>query len=119
MHIALISHEYPPDTAVGGIATYVKQAAAMLAGRGHKVEVFCASGTRKGTTEYGLLVSSRSPEKVAAAAIALLQDPARRMALGAAARQRVLENYSLESVGAAQEQSYRRAIARRQAAGPR
>jgi glycosyltransferase involved in cell wall biosynthesis len=51
MRIAFISFEYPPDTAVGGIATYVGQAAAMLAQRGHEVEVFSASPDRAGTFE--------------------------------------------------------------------
>ncbi|NJN49074.1 MAG: glycosyltransferase family 4 protein [Alkalinema sp. RL_2_19] len=48
MKIALVSYEYPPDTAIGGIATYVRQAAQMLAQRGHTVEVFAASSTRAG-----------------------------------------------------------------------
>jgi glycogen(starch) synthase len=57
MHIAFISYEYPPDTALGGIATYVKQAASMLSSRGHQVEVFAGSGTRAGTgNEDGILV---------------------------------------------------------------
>ena len=57
MHIAFISYEYPPDTAAGGIATYVKQAASMLTQRGHQVEVFTASKTRTETeNEDGILV---------------------------------------------------------------
>jgi len=48
MRIAFISYEYPPDTAVGGIATYVFQAASMLCSRGHEVEVFTASQHRDG-----------------------------------------------------------------------
>jgi len=43
MRIAFISYEYPPDTADGGIATYVFQAARMLRARGHDVEVFAGS----------------------------------------------------------------------------
>lgn len=43
MKIAFITFEYPPDTADGGIATYVKQAANMLQLRGNQVEVFAAS----------------------------------------------------------------------------
>lgn len=36
MKIAFISYEYPPpDAAYGGIATYVRQAARMLASPGH------------------------------------------------------------------------------------
>jgi glycosyltransferase involved in cell wall biosynthesis len=51
MNIALISYEYPPDAAYGGIATYVHQAARVLAGRGHRVEVFTSSPTREGITQ--------------------------------------------------------------------
>lgn len=49
MKIAFITFEYPPDTADGGIATYVKQAANMLQRRGNQVEVFAASRQRSGT----------------------------------------------------------------------
>jgi glycosyltransferase involved in cell wall biosynthesis len=48
MKIAMISYEYPPDTADGGIATYVWQAAQMLQTRGHSVEVFAGSNRREG-----------------------------------------------------------------------
>jgi glycosyltransferase involved in cell wall biosynthesis len=40
MNISIISYEYPPDTGGGGIGTYAKNAARMLAERGHSVEVF-------------------------------------------------------------------------------
>ena len=57
MRIALISYEYPPDTADGGVATYAGQAASMLAGRGHSVEVFAGSRERTETSrEGGILV---------------------------------------------------------------
>src|SRR5437773_5690788 len=57
MRIAFISYEFPPDTAVGGIATYVAQASRMLSARGHDVEVFSASPTRAGSwTEDGIRV---------------------------------------------------------------
>jgi glycosyltransferase involved in cell wall biosynthesis len=57
MKIAFISYEYPPDTAFGGIATYVFQAATMLHRRGHHVEVFAGSPDRSGTVnEDGILV---------------------------------------------------------------
>ena len=46
MKIALISYEYPPDTAIGGIATYVHQISNVLSLRGHHVEVFCGSPYR-------------------------------------------------------------------------
>jgi glycogen synthase len=50
MKIAYVSYEYPPDTAVGGIATYVYQASKTMKDRGHTVEVFCASPNRSGQT---------------------------------------------------------------------
>lgn len=57
MKIAFISYEYPPDTAYGGIATYVYQAARMLQQRGHHVEVFTGSERRRGMeTEDGVIV---------------------------------------------------------------
>jgi glycogen(starch) synthase len=57
MRIAFVSYEYPPDTADGGIATYVQQAAQMLQNRGHEVEVFAASRDRTHTRhEPGLRV---------------------------------------------------------------
>jgi glycogen(starch) synthase len=46
MRIAYVSFEYPPDTALGGIATYVYQVSRMMKDRGHDIEVFCASPTR-------------------------------------------------------------------------
>lgn len=51
MKIAFVSYEYPPETAFGGIATYVEQAALMLRARGHHVEVFSASKTEDSTTD--------------------------------------------------------------------
>ena len=53
MHIALVSFEYPPDNACGGIGTYTKEAADLLARRGHSVEVFAASNRRSGHFEHG------------------------------------------------------------------
>jgi glycogen(starch) synthase len=43
MRLAYISFEYPPETAYGGIATYVLQASKLMHTRGHEVEVFAAS----------------------------------------------------------------------------
>ncbi len=74
---------------------------------------------RDGNTEFGRLVPPRSPAEIARAVVELLQNPAERMRLGAAARQRVLDQYSLSRVGVLQEASYLRAIQRRNAAGPR
>ncbi len=57
MNVALISLEYPPETAYGGIATYARQAARMLAGRGHLVEVFAGTnGAEKTHCEDGIVV---------------------------------------------------------------
>ncbi|PWT96715.1 MAG: glycosyltransferase family 1 protein [Candidatus Melainabacteria bacterium] len=49
MRIALVSYEYPPDTADGGVATYIYQLARLLLGRGHGVEVFTAGSENAGT----------------------------------------------------------------------
>lgn len=51
MRIAYISFEFPPDTAFGGIATYVDQAARIMAKRGHDVEVFTSSPSRNITED--------------------------------------------------------------------
>ncbi len=67
------------------------------------------------TPKTGTLVPPRNPRKIALAVIDLLQNPKKRMRLGQAARQRVLEQYSDERIGTLQEESYRRAIANRQA----
>lgn len=44
MRIAFVSFEYAGSPGGGGIGTYVRNAAAMLASRGHEVEVFCGQG---------------------------------------------------------------------------
>ncbi|MBE9139442.1 glycosyltransferase family 4 protein [Nodosilinea sp. LEGE 07088] len=59
MKIALISFEYPPDTAYGGIATYAHQAATLLTWRGHTVEVFAGSRDRSGTDIEGAVTVHR------------------------------------------------------------
>ena len=43
MHIALVTREYPPDTAWGGIGSFYHYFAVALAEAGHSVEVFCQS----------------------------------------------------------------------------
>jgi glycogen(starch) synthase len=53
MKIAFVFYEYPPDTADGGIATYLRQAARMLCARGHQVEVFAGARGREGTFDDG------------------------------------------------------------------
>lgn len=45
MRIAILSFEFPPATALGGISTYSAQVADMFASAGHDVEVF-AGGTK-------------------------------------------------------------------------
>lgn len=67
----------------------------------------------------GHLVAPQNPEQIATAVINLLDDPERRIALGKLARERVLSEYNLERIGSLQEASYKRAIARRRAAGSR
>src|SRR6516162_2105061 len=48
MMIALVSDEYPPATVTGGIGTYSKALAELLAGTGeHEVHVFCQSDAGK------------------------------------------------------------------------
>ena len=59
MKIAFISYEYPPDTACGGIATYVKQAAIMLSQRGHYIEVFGGSPNSNETKKEGNILIHR------------------------------------------------------------
>ena len=57
MRIALVSFEFPPAIAIGGIGTYAWEAATMLAQGGHKVEVFSAG--KKGpepAEEFGIKV---------------------------------------------------------------
>lgn len=57
VRIALISYEFPPDTADGGIATYVDQSARMLHECGHDVVVFCGSRVANAQTDVsGILV---------------------------------------------------------------
>jgi len=56
MRIAFATFEYPPDTAFGGIATYVRQAALLMSSRCHSVEIFAASPQRSGRFEDGNLI---------------------------------------------------------------
>jgi glycosyltransferase involved in cell wall biosynthesis len=57
LRIAFVSFEYPPDSSLGGIATYVAQAAQLMMHRGHDVEVFASSTTRNITSvENNVLV---------------------------------------------------------------
>lgn len=57
MNIALVSFEYPPKTAVGGIGTYFYQNAHLLKSRNHYVEVFSSSLEKEESIyEEGVLV---------------------------------------------------------------
>lgn len=48
MHLGFVSYEYPPDTGLGGIATYVQQVSAALSGLNVEVDVFVGSPHRSG-----------------------------------------------------------------------
>ncbi|MFJ5097211.1 GT4 family glycosyltransferase PelF [Streptomyces sp. NPDC088557] len=52
-------------------------------------------GVREAVGDTGLVVPPRDPDAMAAAALRLLGDPARRRAMGAAARTRVVEQFTL------------------------
>lgn len=57
MRIGYISFEYPAETALGGIATYVHQAAKLMKKQGHDVEVFSSSpNSSSSVLQDGLLV---------------------------------------------------------------
>jgi glycogen synthase len=92
---------------------------AMAAARG--VIGSCAGGMAEmlGGGTAGRLVPPRSPKKIARAIAELVEDPALRMQLGQAARQRVLTEYCSDRIGVLLERSYARAIARRRASGKR
>ncbi|HSC38399.1 MAG TPA: glycosyltransferase family 4 protein, partial [Chitinophagaceae bacterium] len=49
MRIGFVSFEYPPDTGIGGIATYIHQMAHQFARKGVDVAVVCGSYTRDET----------------------------------------------------------------------
>ena len=66
----------------------------------------------------GLLVPPRSPAATADSIIALLRDPARRAAMGEAARERVMSAYAPHVILPLQIASYERAIARAAARDP-
>lgn len=52
LNICLISREFPPDTAFGGIATFSIDTALMLQRRGHKVTVFSQSLSSSHVADY-------------------------------------------------------------------
>jgi glycogen synthase len=59
MKIAFLSYEFPPDTAFGGIGTYVYQAAQMMQQHGHQVEVFTGSSLRSVSELYANVLVHR------------------------------------------------------------
>lgn len=52
LNICIISREFPPDTAFGGIATFSLDTALMLKEKGHEVTVFSQSLSTSYCTEY-------------------------------------------------------------------
>jgi glycogen synthase len=63
MKIAFISYEYPPDTSIGGIATYAHQIAKLLSQRGHYIEVFAGSRDRTSIEVEGSVTVNRVQEE--------------------------------------------------------
>lgn len=51
LKIAYLSFEFPPDTAIGGIATYTEHIAKLMAARGHLVEVFTSTPKQESLNE--------------------------------------------------------------------
>ena len=57
MHIALVTREYPPETAWGGIGSFYHSLALSLSEAGHNVEVFCqALDEDRHTIQEGVIV---------------------------------------------------------------
>ncbi|MEP6700806.1 MAG: glycosyltransferase family 4 protein [Bacteroidota bacterium] len=53
MRICLITYEYPPDTGIGGIGTYMYQLSKSLEKKKIKTEIICATGKKSYTEEQG------------------------------------------------------------------
>lgn len=94
-------------------------AESMAAGRGVVGSSSGGMSDLLGADEAGRLVPPGDPRKIAAAINELLADPAKRMSLGRAARERVLTEYNPSRIGSMQEACYQRAIHARRARGPR
>lgn len=60
--------------------------------------------------ETGLLVPAQNSEAIAAAILALLDDPAKRRAMGAAASERVRQIFSRQAMAAGMERVYRKLL---------
>jgi glycosyltransferase involved in cell wall biosynthesis len=67
----------------------------------------------------GLLVPTHDDKSMAEAIVALLRDPERRKRFGAAGRQRVIDEFSVEKMVERTVQAYERALSRPQAEGLR
>ena len=63
MRLALVSYEFAGTATGGGIGTYARGAAAMMAARGHEVEVFTSSPADAHTLPPGVVVHSVSVER--------------------------------------------------------
>ena len=53
MRICLITYEYPPDTGIGGIGTYMYQLSKSLEKRKIETEIICATGKKNYTEIQG------------------------------------------------------------------
>ncbi|MFI8930208.1 GT4 family glycosyltransferase PelF [Streptomyces sp. NPDC053474] len=73
-------------------------------------------GVREAVGPTGLVVPPRAPEAMAGAAVELLSDPRRRAAMGAAARVRVIEQFTLRQTVEAFREIYRELAAGAKAA---
>lgn len=63
MRIALVSYEFAGTATGGGIGTYARGAAAMMAGRGHQVEVFTSAPADSRTLPPGVVVHAAPVER--------------------------------------------------------
>ncbi|MFF3935798.1 GT4 family glycosyltransferase PelF [Streptomyces phaeofaciens] len=75
-------------------------------------------GVREAVGDTGLVVPPRDPEAMAAAALELLGDPARRRAMGEAARLRVIERFTLRRTIDTFRSLYRELPAQARASAP-
>jgi len=63
VRLALVSYEFAGTAAGGGIGTYVRGAAAMMAARGHQVEVFTSAPADSLTLPAGVVVHAAPVER--------------------------------------------------------
>ncbi|MBI4056641.1 MAG: glycosyltransferase family 4 protein [Elusimicrobia bacterium] len=96
----------PDNRSCGGLAIEEAMATA-------KPVVACRVGGIPETVvdgETGLLIPPEKPHQLAVAIQKLLDDPAARLKMGEAGRQRAIELFSLETTNRLMEQAYRRAM---------